>query len=158
MLYPHTSADTNRHRETQNVCCVLVFCTFLCCSVCDFFCTGHFVMVPLNLTCLHCLQHSFLEHFFNLQYGKLLYPTHNCCTPCTIVVPHAQLLYPTHNCCTPRTIVVPHAPLPHKNKTLHHLHIVYVFVETSPLCSYIYIYNAYNRLFYVIPNIYSLSA
>jgi len=27
------------------------------CSVC--FCTGHFVMVPINLTCSHCLQHSF---------------------------------------------------------------------------------------------------
>jgi len=24
-------------------------------------CTGHFVMVPLNLACLHCLQHSFFE-------------------------------------------------------------------------------------------------
>jgi len=23
-------------------------------------------MVPLNLTCLHCLQHSFIEHLFNL--------------------------------------------------------------------------------------------
>jgi len=27
-------------------------------------CTGHFVMVPLNLT---CLQHSFFEHLFNLN-------------------------------------------------------------------------------------------
>ena len=23
-------------------------------------------MVPLHLTCLHCLQHSFFEHLFNL--------------------------------------------------------------------------------------------
>ena len=39
------------------VCCVLLFwvlCAFLC--VC--FGTGHFVTVPLNLTYLHCLQHS----------------------------------------------------------------------------------------------------
>jgi len=30
------------------------------------FCTGHSVMVPLNFTYLHCLQHSLLEHLFNL--------------------------------------------------------------------------------------------
>jgi len=29
---------------------------------------GHFVMVPLNLTYLHCLQHSLFEHLFNLYY------------------------------------------------------------------------------------------
>ena len=28
--------------------------------------SGHFVMVPLNMTYLHCLQHSFIEHLFNL--------------------------------------------------------------------------------------------
>jgi len=50
-----------------NVCCVMmlyVFCVVLCVS----FCTGHFVMVPLNLTYLHCLQHSLFEHLFNLYY------------------------------------------------------------------------------------------
>jgi len=31
-------------------------------------CTGHFVMVPLNLTYLHCFQHSLFEHLFNLYY------------------------------------------------------------------------------------------
>ena len=35
-------------------------------SFCVSFCAGHFVMVPLNLTYLHCLQHSFFEHLFNL--------------------------------------------------------------------------------------------
>ena len=48
-----------------NVCCVMmlyVFCVVLCVS----FCTGHFVMVPSNLTYLHCLQHSFFEHLFKL--------------------------------------------------------------------------------------------
>ena len=41
---------------------VRVFCVVLCVS----FCTGHFVMVPLNLTYIHCLQHSFFEYLFNL--------------------------------------------------------------------------------------------
>jgi len=55
-----------------------VFCVVLCVS----FCTGHFVMVPFNLTYLHCLQHSLFEHIFNLyvtynggiliQYGVCL--------------------------------------------------------------------------------------
>ena len=43
----------------------------LWCSVC--FCTGHFVMVPINLTCPHCLQHFFFEHLFHLYY-HLKYP------------------------------------------------------------------------------------
>jgi len=39
---------------------VLLFCAFCTVlSVC--FCTGHFVMVPLNLTYLHCLKHFFLN-------------------------------------------------------------------------------------------------
>jgi len=29
------------------------------------YCTGHFVILPLNLT-LHCLQHFFFEHPVNL--------------------------------------------------------------------------------------------
>jgi len=41
---------------------LLVFCAVLC--VC--FCTSHFEMVPLNMTYLHCLQHSSCEHLFNL--------------------------------------------------------------------------------------------
>jgi len=32
------------------------------------FCTGHFVMVPFNMTYLHCLQHSLFEHLFNIYY------------------------------------------------------------------------------------------
>jgi len=32
----------------------------------DGFCMGYFVIVPLDLTYLHCLQHSFFEHLFNL--------------------------------------------------------------------------------------------
>jgi len=34
------------------------------------YCTGHFNMVPLNLTCVHCLQHSFFEHLFILYLIK----------------------------------------------------------------------------------------
>ena len=41
----------------------------LWCSVC--FCTGHFVMVPINLTCPHCLQHFFFELLFHLLYLEI---------------------------------------------------------------------------------------
>jgi len=40
------------------------------------FCMGHFVMVPLNLIYLHCLQHSFFEHLFNLYWNVIW--TENC--------------------------------------------------------------------------------
>ena len=41
-------------------------CKSFCVVPCASFCTGHFVMVPLNMTYLHCLQHSLFEHLFNL--------------------------------------------------------------------------------------------
>jgi len=44
--------------------CSTCFCVVLC--VC--FVPGRFVMVLLNLTYLHCLQHSLFEHLFNLCY------------------------------------------------------------------------------------------
>jgi len=34
---------------------------------------SHFVMVPLNMTYLHCLQHSLFEHLFNLYKGGVFY-------------------------------------------------------------------------------------
>jgi len=37
----------------------VLFCVLVCVWVI-------FAMVPLNLTCLQCLQHSFFEHLFNL--------------------------------------------------------------------------------------------
>jgi len=46
------------------VCCFFVFYVFLL-NLC-FLCIGHFVTVPLNFAFLHCLQHSFFEHIFNL--------------------------------------------------------------------------------------------
>ena len=46
-------------------------CKRFCVVPCVSFCTGHFVMVPLNITYLHCLQHSLFEHLFNLYYVKL---------------------------------------------------------------------------------------
>ena len=49
-----------------------VFCVVLCVG----FCTDHFVMVPLNLTYLHCLQHYFFEHLFNLYYSHNLSIVH----------------------------------------------------------------------------------
>jgi len=36
-------------------------CKSFCVVPCVSFCTGHFVMVPLNMTYLHCLQHSLFE-------------------------------------------------------------------------------------------------
>ena len=44
------------------------FCTSFCVILSVSFCSGHFVMVPLNFTYLHCLQHSFFEHLFILYY------------------------------------------------------------------------------------------
>jgi len=49
-------------KKTTTVYSKCLFCTS-CCSayfMLFYFCTGHFVMVPLNLTYLHCLQHFFL--------------------------------------------------------------------------------------------------
>ena len=44
-------------------------CTCVHVVLCVSFCTRHFVVVPLNLTYLHCLQHSLFEHLFNLYYN-----------------------------------------------------------------------------------------
>jgi len=56
-------------------------------SFCVGFLYGPFFMVPLNLTYLHCLQHSFFEHLFNLYWNdcnitffKLLASIHRGCT------------------------------------------------------------------------------
>jgi len=46
-------------------------CKSFCVVPCASFCTGHFVMVPLNMTYLHCLQHSLFEHLFNLYHIKI---------------------------------------------------------------------------------------
>jgi len=54
-----------------NVCSVIVFYVF-CVVLCVGFCRGHFAMVPLNLTYLHCLQHSFVEHLFILYLVKAI--------------------------------------------------------------------------------------
>jgi len=43
--------------------CCKSFCVVPCVSF-----TGHFVMVPSNMTYLHCLRHSLFEHLFNLYY------------------------------------------------------------------------------------------
>ena len=69
-----------------NECCVLVFYVlFLVMRVC--LCTGHFVMVPLNLTgmYIHWFQHSFFGHLFNLYYYILVTRavTVNHCIQCS---------------------------------------------------------------------------
>ena len=60
-----------KNRKTQKIVislCLLRPCLLrvLWCSVC--FCMGHFVMVPINLTCPHCLQHFFFEHLLHLYF------------------------------------------------------------------------------------------
>jgi len=62
-----------KNRKTQKI--VISLCLLRPCllrvlwwSVC--FCTGHFVMVPINLTCPHCLQHFFFEHPLHLYYSS----------------------------------------------------------------------------------------
>ena len=48
-----------KHKKVISLCLLrLCLLRVLWCSVC--FCTGHFVMVPINLTFPHCLQHFFL--------------------------------------------------------------------------------------------------
>ena len=78
-----------QHLFFLNVCCVMVFYVF-CVVLCVGFCTGHFVTVPLNLTCLHCLQYSFFEHLFNFilyifcaPESRAIPPYYHCqvCTP-----------------------------------------------------------------------------
>jgi len=49
---------------------VRVFCVVPCAS----FCTGHFVMVQLKMTYLHCLQHSLFKHLFNLYLKHIYIP------------------------------------------------------------------------------------
>ena len=39
--------------------------------------TYHFVMVPLNLTRLNCLQHFYFVHLFNLYY-EIIFSFWNC--------------------------------------------------------------------------------
>ena len=53
------------------VCFVLQFC--VCCAVpCVCFCTSQFYMVPLDFTCLHCLQHFLFEHLFYNVYINII--------------------------------------------------------------------------------------
>jgi len=58
----YDSIKDQKHRMSSASWCSVCFCVvlFYC------FCKGHFVTVPLNLTYLHCLQHSLFEHLFNL--------------------------------------------------------------------------------------------
>jgi len=67
-----TQIKQKHPKNTKKMKCLLRLCILrvLLCSVC--FCTGHFVMVPINLTCQHFLQHVGLP-FTASQYcfGKV---------------------------------------------------------------------------------------
>ena len=54
------------HPRKRQAIPVSLFFSISCVS----FCTGHFVMVPLIMTYLHCLQQSLFEHLFNLYLIK----------------------------------------------------------------------------------------
>ena len=45
----------------------------LYCYVCFFLCTGRVVMVPFNLPCLYCLQHSFFANLFKVVFKHKWY-------------------------------------------------------------------------------------
>jgi len=59
-------------------------CKSFCVVPCVSFCKGHFVMVPLNITCLHCLQHSLFEHIFNLYSSY--WPANDCMLQITVTL------------------------------------------------------------------------
>jgi len=64
----------------------MVFYVFLCRPVCGVFVPAIFVMVPLNMTYLHYLQHSFFEHLFNLYCNIIKNIT------CFSLIKHRHLL------------------------------------------------------------------
>ena len=73
MLFYTIQMVTQAFKSTKilfflNVCCVIMLYVFFASFWVLVFCTGHFVMVPLNFTYLHCLQHPLFEHLFNLYY------------------------------------------------------------------------------------------
>ena len=57
--------------------CCACFWVVLCVS----FCTGHLVMVPLNLTYLHCLQHSFfnISSIYIISHYNYILPVYFYC-------------------------------------------------------------------------------
>ena len=63
-------------------------CTCFCVVLFVRLCTGHFIMVPLNLTYLHCLQHYFFDHLFNLYFHLMSYMIIRI----TSMIRHATLL------------------------------------------------------------------
>ena len=65
----HNYIVSEKHKNNFSWMSVASWCSACFCAVlCVCFCTGRFVMVPFNLTCLHCLQHIFFEHHFNLYF------------------------------------------------------------------------------------------
>ena len=101
-----------------NACCVLVFYVFLCFSVCLFSSGPFFVMVPLNLTCIRCLQHSFFKHHFNLYSF-------------TIILQRPRItVHPANTAVVTRDIVTPSNKIP-----LHQLNFKYFQVNAAQDCT-----------------------
>ena len=89
------------------------------------------MVVPLNLTRLHCLQHSFFGHLFNLYYNKWS----NQFYLCDRKVPYQQFLLYTS---------------PHKQTNMLMWRFCYAAehgVTLYDLCDKLYVYNALNGPF-----------
>jgi len=61
LYYSYYKQMVNAPSITQGGFSVFVQCTCFCVVLCVSFCTGHFV---INLTYLHCLQHSLFDYLF----------------------------------------------------------------------------------------------
>ena len=86
-------AVTFIHRSIQIMHAIFVTS---CCSACFvlfyvFVLYGPFWLVPLNLICLHCLQHVFFEHLFN-SYSDRRELVFTC-----VCKEHFDMKYNVHN-------------------------------------------------------------
>jgi len=66
----YRKGNIKKHKKyILNVFYVVLFCRFR--AVLNIaFCTGHFVMVPINVTCLRCLYYFVFEHLFTIYLIK----------------------------------------------------------------------------------------
>ena len=66
VVWHHSLPLINSFNKTEAAVFSCRLCFLRAFPFISFFCTGHFVMVPINLTCQHCLQHFFFVHLFHL--------------------------------------------------------------------------------------------
>jgi len=83
------SYKTSSYIHSQFRTCPLPICLGI-----SIFVVCHFVMVPFNLTYLHCLQHFMFEHLFNLYYIDIV------CLVCWIFRGKSIWLRNSHEYCS----------------------------------------------------------